>query len=339
MTHALLLSSGARRLLGLQDGIIAREQLHELGLDDNDVEVLLRSPDLHRAARGVYRTFTGEPAWRQRVWIATLRFAPAVAAGRTCLALAGLAPPPPTIEVAVDACRRVGGESGVLVRRSRAFAQHALMDAHPPRMRLEPAVLDVLGSLDETNQVALLGDVLRSRRTTVERLRDELDSRARFRGRDLVAALLDEAGGGVQSVLEHRYLRDVERAHGLPRADRQVRADIPGHAIYRDAVYLGGRLVVELDGRHGHETSRDRWADAGRDLHILAAGGCTLRITYGQVLEPCRTAALVARVLTELGWVGRPSPCGARCAVSAAAELVVTRARADQGRGRGRHRA
>lgn len=316
MTNPLL-GPALLAVIHRQDGMVARAQLLEAGLSDNDVEVLLRGPTLHPAARGVYCTSSGEPTWRQRVWLGTLRYAPAVASGKTCLALGGLVPPPATVEVAVDASRRVGGEAGVVVRRSRSFRRHAVLDAHPPRMRLEPAVLDVLAGLDETRQIALLGDVLRSRRTTGERLRDELATRARFPGRDRVAALLDDAAGGAQSVLEHRYLRDVERAHGLPRACRQVRAELEGKSIYRDAVYLDGRLVIELDGRQGHEDSRDRWADAERDLNTLVGGGCTVRLTYGQVVDPCRTAALVARVLAELGWTGKPSPCSVRCRVGA----------------------
>jgi very-short-patch-repair endonuclease len=79
--------------------------------------------------------------------------------------------------------------------------------------------------------------------------------------------------------------------------------------------YLAGLLVVELDGRLGHELSRDRWADAARDARTLVQGGRTLRLTWGQVLEPCRAAHLVAQLLTSLGWRDAPRPCSAACEV------------------------
>ncbi len=53
-------------------------------------------------------------------------------------------------------------------------------------------------------------------------------------------------------MLEYRYLRDVERAHGLPRSRHQVRVVIAGQAAYRDAYYDEYQLAVELDGRLAH---------------------------------------------------------------------------------------
>ena len=297
-----------------QDGAVARGQLVAAGLSDNDIEVLIRRRVLAGAARGVYVVCGSVPPWSRRVWVATLRYAPAAATGRTCLALAGLVPPPETAEVVVAAGRRIGGEAGIRVRRSRAFDDVAMLGRHPPQVRLEHAVLEVAATLkDETSLVALITDAVRSRRTTPARLAAELAARPRFPARGLVASLLEDAGAGVQSVLEQRYRREVEIAHGLPQGRRQVRDDVAGRTIYRDVDYLGGLLVVELDGRLGHEASRDRWADAERDLVTLARGGRTLRVTFGQVLEPCRLAALVADALVSLGWRGTPVPCSQDC--------------------------
>ena len=84
---------------------------------------------------------------------------------------------------------------------------------------------------------------------------------------------------------------------------------------YRDADYLGGLLVVELDGRLGHDVAAARWADLERDLHSVLAGSTTLRIGWRQVLDPCRTATVVARILVGRGWVGSPGPCPRGCPV------------------------
>lgn len=59
--------------------------------------------------------------------------------------------------------------------------------------------------------------------------------------------MLADLDQGTTSVLEHGYLNAVERAHGLPRAERQVRVTGQLGVIYRDAEYPSD-VVVELDG-------------------------------------------------------------------------------------------
>ncbi len=120
---------------------------------------------------------------------------------------------------------------------------------------------------------------------------------------------------GAYSALERRYLTRVERPHGLPVARRQRRVR-PGRSIgYRDVDYLGLRTVVELDGRLGHERANDRWADLDRDVDSAVAGDLTLRAGWKQVLDPCRLAAAVTRVLVARGWTGRPTGCRPGCPV------------------------
>lgn len=304
------------RILAAQNGVISRKQALAAGLDDNDIEKQLRHHLWTPLHRGVYVAHNSDPTWIQRVWAATLRHDPAAAGGRTALALHGLAPEQVPVHVSIDAARRVAPEHGVVVRRARAFADNALLGHHPPRMRLEHAALEVASSLPrESDVVGLLCDAVGSRRTTPQRLLDQLDGSARVSRRDFMRGVLDDATHGVHSVLENRYVHDVERRHRLPKAERQVRRVVDGLATYDDMSYLGGLLVVELDGRLGHEAARDRWADAQRDLVTLTRGGRTLRLTWGQVLEPCRTAALVRDLLRALGWRGTPRSCGADCLI------------------------
>jgi hypothetical protein len=70
---------------------------------------------------------------------------------------------------------------------------------------------------------------------------------------------------------------------------------------------------VELDGRLGHSRSLDRWRDLERDLRAAAAGEQTLRVGWQQVLEPCRLANQVARVLGFRGWEGVVGGCRRCC--------------------------
>ena len=50
----------------------------------------------------------------------------------------------------------------------------------------------------------------------------------------LMANVLADLAAGTASVLERQYLRTVERAHRLPRAQRQVRAVVRTGVVYRD---------------------------------------------------------------------------------------------------------
>jgi hypothetical protein len=84
---------------------------------------------------------------------------------------------------------------------------------------------------------------------------------------------------------------------------------------YRDVDYRRHGVVVELDGRLGHEDQVDRWADMDRDIDAVVSGDVTLRAGWRQVLSPCRLGVAVGRLLVARGWRGRPVPCGPGCAV------------------------
>ena len=219
--------------------------------------------------------------------------------------------PQEPIEIAVASGRRVGRTRGVQVQRLSGLASFAESNGRPPRLRLEDAVLLTASAAPrEDAAVAVLADACQEGRTTADRLAAALTKHPRLRHRRLLSAVLGDVRAGVRSPLERRYLVHVERAHALPRASRQSRAAGP---VFRDVRYAGQHLVVELDGRLAHDRTQARWADLDRDLAAAATGDVTVRITWGQVLEPCRAAAAVARVLINRGWSGRPVGCGPDC--------------------------
>src|SRR5205823_5820143 len=145
--------------------------------------------------------------------------------------------------------------------------------------------------------------------------RAAMAARGRLRWRELLEPVLADPDGGLHSVLEVRYYRDVERAHCLPRACRQVRVVRGRRTEYRDAFYSRYRVVVESDGRlaHGDES---RWRDIRRDNAAAADGGVTLRYGWSDVTaQPCRIAGELARVLARRGWIGLPKLCSPGCPV------------------------
>ncbi|HTU04555.1 MAG TPA: hypothetical protein VMG13_03290 [Trebonia sp.] len=121
----------------------------------------------------------------------------------------------------------------------------------PPRTRIEDTVLDLIEcsrSFDEAYD--WICRAIGRRRTTAERVRAALDARPRFRWRRDIELALGDASDGALSLLELRYVRGVERPHGLPAAKRQAR----GQAADRQSIH--GQPLRGLPGMCG--TGRNR---------------------------------------------------------------------------------
>lgn len=290
---------------------MSRRQLLAAGLGDPDLRRLVRRRDLTPVHRGVFVTHTGPPSWRQRAWAAVLYAHPAALWGPSALAVerASSDPPRGPLHLAVDEFRRVDPPEGVVIHRVSRLADLARLEASPPRMKVEHAVLDAARTArGEFDPIAVVTDALQARLVTLERLRSALEARQRMHRRGPLRALLHDLEAGTDSVLEHGYLMRVERAHGLPEGQRQSR--IVGQVERRDVRYEGGRLVVELDSRAFHALARERYLDLQRDMTAALAGFHSVRIGWGQVFHtPCRTAAQLADLLGQRGWAGRMSRC------------------------------
>jgi hypothetical protein len=280
--------SAMNRTCRQQSGVISRRQALAVGATENDLRRMVRRRELSRVHPGVFVNHTGSLSWEQRAWAAVLTCAPAALAGASALRAHGLrrhgAEDLEAVELLVSADRRVVPPPGVRASRSIAFAAQVQLHLSPPRQRLENAVIQVAGraaALDAA--VALAADAVQSGRTTVSRLRRCVPARRPARSLAVLADILDDIESGAYSALERRYLRAVERAHGLPCGARQRRVRIGRDVHYRDVEYVGLRTLVELDGRIGHEWNADRWADLERDLASAAAGNLTLRAGWRQV--------------------------------------------------------
>ena len=152
--------------------------------------------------------------------------------------------------------------------------------------------------------------------TDEARLKAAMTKRERLRWRADLHEVLEAAATGDHSVLEYRYHRDVERAHGLPGPERQVPFTTrDGRRGRRDRVYQEYGVVVELDGRLAHP-AENQGKDKARDNAAAAAGQQSLRYDWAAVTQrACATAAEVAGVLRNHGWNGTPRPCSPGCPV------------------------
>src|SRR6476661_829344 len=97
-----------------------------------------------------------------------------------------------------------------------------------------------------------------------------------------------------------------------------LRCRVVHSSAHRSAVHRAGNGPAMDDDaiRLGHEWNADRWADLDRDIDGAVAGDLTLRVGWRQVLDPCRMAAAVARVLLARGWAGQPRGCRPGCPVN-----------------------
>jgi hypothetical protein len=301
-------------LMQEQAGVISRRQVLSCGGDDNLIERRLRRREWARVHPGVFVDHTGPLTWIQRAWAAVLYYWPAALSHQSALELAQGDPAQPqsgTVHVAIDARRRQRRRPGIHVHRMTHLQDSVQPNRLPPRIAFDVAVLQVASeAVDESAAVAVLADACQSRRTTARRLATRLAGLPRLPRRRLLAGVLTDVASGAFSVLEHRYLVHVERPHGLPCGVRQHRMRQSRGAAYRDVEYRGYRTVVELDGRLGHELTHDRWDDLDRDLDSALAGDTTVRVGWRQVLDPCRLAGLVGRLLAAQGWTGQLRRCG-----------------------------
>jgi hypothetical protein len=311
-------TKGMRQLQRKQDGVITRAQLLGLGAKQPDLDRMLRRRELTRVHAGIYVDHTGELTWRQRAWAAVLAYAPAALAGRSALQAEGVrghdSAKSAPIVVCVDRRRSVRRRAGIHVTFVSGFEERCQVHKSPPRLRVDHALVYEAAARDRPDAaLAVLADAVQQGVTTPARLASTLEAHPTLRHRRLLMEILQDVAAGAYSVLEHHYLVDVERPHGLPAGDRQRRVK-PGKTVaYRDVDYLELGTGVELDGRLGHEEALDRWGDLARDLDAAATGQVTLRAGWGQVLEPCRLAGIIGGVLTSRGWAGELRPCGPGC--------------------------
>jgi very-short-patch-repair endonuclease len=318
------LPESCRELLDLQHGVIARWQAASAGLPPHVIDTRLRQGRWQSLYQGSYAAFTGTPPRLSVLWAAALRGGPdAVLSHQTAAQIDGLTDKVTGLihlttatsqRLNITAAERHPAVPGLRIHRSGrlAVARHPLRI--PPRTRIEETTLDLVDlstSLDEA--MSWLSGACGRRLTTAAILQDALAQRARMRWRPLLSEILDDITDGTHSALEHRYVRDAERAHHLPVAIRQHRTLRNQRTQYRDNLYKKYRLIVELDGQLAHPGA-GRWSDIRRDNANLVSGILTLRYSWTDLLtRPCLVAGEVAVVLQSRGWAGRLAACGPPC--------------------------
>lgn len=301
-------------LAGRQAGVVTTAQLRVLGADDAWIGRQVGSGRWHRLHRGVLLTYSGPVSWRSRAWAALLYAGAGAALSHQAAAMRHefASTPPRAVDVTIPADRRVMPSSGVTVHLRTGGPRAS---GRPRTTWRGDTVVDLVDSaLTVDDAVGWVCSASRAGTNRAEIL-DAVEHRGRFRNSGLLREILAEVAEGVESPLERRYHRDVERRHRLPRARLQVSEVVRGLWIRADAMYDAYGVRAELDGNLGHpggRTDEDTWRD---NAVILATGDLTLRYRWRHVaVDPCGTAAQVAAALTRGGWRGAPRPCSPTCA-------------------------
>jgi very-short-patch-repair endonuclease len=314
-----------QELLGHQHGIIARWQTAQARLDASGIDERLRRRRWQRLYSGVYASFTGEPSRTAVLWAAVLRAGPdALLSHWTAAELDLLAEAAGAVHVTIPTGQRIRVPAQecspplpvIIVHRSARAGQARHPARIPPRTRVEETVIDLTqaaSSLDEAMSWLIRGCARRL--TTPPLLAAAMTARARIRWRSELSSALADISEGAQSALELRYVRRVERPHGLPRARRQAPSKVAGRSRYLDNHYREFGVAVELDGRVAHPAEA-RWRDIHRDNASATMGLITLRYGWADVTTyPCLVAAQIGEVLRQRGWTGRLRACAPACNV------------------------
>jgi hypothetical protein len=302
-------------LLNSQAGVVTHAQARGGGFTETEIFYRIKSEQWHRLHRGIYATFSVKLSREARLWAAFLWAGEgALLSHQTAAELHELTRKQEwDIHVTVPKNRRPQGKRqmrGVVIHRADARSRPVVGPGKLPKTTVPDTVLDMVAAADTVEDAySWVSRAVANKKVGAEELRETLLRRKRFPGRSWLEDALADVEDGAHSPLEFRYARDVERPHGLPKAQRQAERTIGGKTHRKDIWYAGYNICVELDGVTYH---RDRQhEDRHRDNVDLAVDNVrTFRFDIVDVTQhACRTAALVATALRHQGWQGQPRPC------------------------------
>jgi very-short-patch-repair endonuclease len=136
------------------------------------------------------------------------------------------------------------------------------------------------------------------RRTTAQRVAEELVRVPNLRGRRDLVELLGQLAAGCHSELEVWGCREVFTGPGFEHLEWQAPVRLRRRTIYLDAFDREARVAFELDGAAWHTSPVDRARDLRRDAALAALGILVVRYTYERLhAEPMAVRAEARSIL------------------------------------------
>ncbi|MEV4421775.1 DUF559 domain-containing protein [Patulibacter sp. NPDC049589] len=282
-----------------QCGVISTVQLNACGLSSAGIAGRVSRARLFRVRRTIYSPSPCIDEWGLR-WAAILATDPERAvlshwsAGEVHRMLASRTTP---LHVTVPGAGRRGG-AGLVVHRSRGLPPSDVQVVRGLRVTSpERTVLDVAARSDDDVVRRMIREGEFQGALGSGALRDALAGRTGHPGlarvRRVDPATVESALG--QTPLEDE-LEPILVSLGLPGLVRQFWVRGTSGARYRgDFAYPEVRLLVEADGRAGHERASAFETDRAREGDLGAVGWQTLRFTRIQVRATPGTVGEVVR--------------------------------------------
>lgn len=319
-----------QRLMKSQEGVLSAAQASEHRMKEWVPRGRLRTGDWQRLHRGVYAPHTGRITREEELYGALLRAGidDAVLSHFTAAERHGfLKGQSHLIHISVPEKfhpARYTRISGVIIHRSDAIVATCHPAMSPRCTRVDDTILDILKiTKGFDRRFNWICNAVGAGCTTPDRILSRLSERERFPGRQEVQLMLGFAAEGIRSWLELQWAEGVERPHGIPRPERQVRVSQKSGTKYLDNLYREFRLCVELDGRtthplgtQGRDKARDRWNLVNEDIVTMRFETPDLQTQE----QKCQAAAEVLKYLnahnpaTEAAPIGRS--CSPACPVS-----------------------
>ena len=282
-----------------QSGLLTTEQAATNGFGATGLARMVDQGHWVRRSNGLYDVAPGFDSVGKHAWTAVLEAGPPCAlGGRAALRSLGMDVRVGRIEVWVPADRRPRTTDNARMRRDK-IGRLLRASGTPPHISPLDAIIDIGERLDVDRLVGLVTDANRLGLASPADLLHAISNRRRVRRRALWEAVLSDLAG-IESTLEFRYRRDVERAHGLPTGVRQVSVS---KGTRSDIAYPEYRLLIELDGRRGHEEAGGVFRDMNRDNTHGEQGWTTFRYGSADVYgKACGVGRQVWTFVHDRGW-------------------------------------
>jgi hypothetical protein len=308
-----------RSIAARQHQLITRAQLADVGLTRAKIRSRVHGGVLVRVHRDVFRLAGVRPTWRQRNLAAVLASGPNSVVSHEAGARlwgfdGGWSRAQPTISV----LRPAAGASALarIHQTSRLpecdrSSSDGIAVTTPARTLIDLAAVAERRALEAALDAALRDGVVREPFLRWRIL--EVAGRG-VAGSTMLAEILgpDRLGRDqVDSWLEARALELFDR-HGLPAPEcqRRVRPD-DGRVLRIDFSFLGGAILVEVNGHATHSTRRQRQRDHERANRLGLAGIVVLQFTFEDVAErPAHVAAMVRAAVETIGFHPACGPNG-----------------------------